>query len=250
MLRQLLLKLKAGTEDLNYGRSVLANYVLEIASNKNHLRILDIGLGSAKDLINIRQRCLAAYPRLKLDLFGLECYPPNVEISRKAGIEVSSINIESQKFPFADGYFDVVLSNQTLEHTKEVYWIFSEVSRVLKPHGYVLTGVPNLASLHNRVALLFGVQPTSIQVLGPHVRGFTAPGFIEFVETDGYFVNEAVKGSNFYPFPRSISPLLSRIMPRMSVGIFFKTKRTDKPGLFIDVLKSRFFETPFFNGPE
>jgi hypothetical protein len=120
----------------------------------------------------------------------------------------------------------------------------------LKPQGFVLTGVPNLASLHNRVALLFGMQPTSIQVLGPHVRGFTAPGFTEFVETDGYFINKAVKGSNFYPFPPSISRFLSRLLPLMSVGLFFKTQRTSKPGVFIEVLKSRFFETPFFTGPD
>lgn len=248
-MRNFLLKLKAGTETLNYGRDILAQYALDIAADKTQLRILDIGLGSGKDLINIRKKCLEAQPGLKLELFGLECYPPNIEAARKQGIMVSSVNIENQDFPFENGFFDIVLSNQTLEHTKEVYWIFSEISRVLKPHGFVLSGVPNLASFHNRVALLFGLQPTSIQVLGPHVRGFTAPGFIEFVETDGYFINHAVIGSNFYPFPLSISRFLSRLLPLMSVGIFFKTQRTAKPGLFIEVLKSRFFETPFFVGP-
>jgi SAM-dependent methyltransferase len=249
-MRKFLLKLKAGTEELNYGRDILANYVLEIASDKTQLRILDIGLGSGKDLLNIRRKCLETRPQMKTELFGLECYPPNVEAARKHGIQVYSVNIETEKFPFESGFFDVVLSNQTLEHTKEVYWIFSEISRVLKPQGFVLTGVPNLASLHNRVALLFGIQPTSIQVLGPHVRGFTAPGFTEFVETDGYFINKAVKGSNFYPFPPSISRFLSRLLPLMSVGLFFKTQRTSKPGVFIEVLKSRFFETPFFAGPD
>jgi SAM-dependent methyltransferase len=249
-MRNFLLKLKAGTEYLNYGRDILAKDVLDIASEKTHLRILDIGLGSGKDLVNIRQKCLAARPGMKIEMFGLECYPPNVEMAQKQGIQVFSVNIETQKFPFEDGFFDVVLSNQTLEHTKEVYWIFSEISRVLKPQGFVLTGVPNLASLHNRVALLFGLQPTSIQVLGPHVRGFTAPGFTEFVETDGYFINKAVKGSNFYPFPPSISRFLCHLLPLMSVGLFFKTQRTSKPGVFIGVLKTRFFETPFFAGPE
>ena len=247
-MRKFLLKLKAGTEELNYGRDLLAQYVLEIAAGKKHLRILDIGLGSGKDLINIRQKCAEAFPDLKLELYGFECYPPNVEAARKEGIEVFPGNVETQKFPFEDQFFDIVVSNQILEHTKEVFWIFSELSRVLKPGGYVLTGVPNLASLHNRVALMFGLQPTSIEVLGPHVRGFTAPSFIQFVETDGYFVNEAVKGSNFYPFPRSISRYLSCLFPLMSVGIFFKTRRTEKPGLFIEVLKSRFFETAYFDG--
>ncbi len=249
-MRKFLLKLKAGTEELNYGREVLANYMLEISAGKKHLRILDIGLGAGKDLVNIRRQCLAANPQLKIELYGLECYPPNVEAAKKQDIQVFPVNIETHRFPFENEYFDVVLSNQTLEHVKEVYWIFSEISRVLKPQGYVLSGVPNLASFHNRVALFFGLQPTSIQVLGPHVRGYTAPGFIEFVETDGYFINQAVKGSNFYPFPPLISRPLSRAFPLLSVGIFFKTQRTSKPGVFINVLKTRFFETPFFAGSE
>ena len=249
-MRKFLLKLKAGTEELNYGREVLAQYILEIAQNKTKLRILDIGLGAGKDLVNIRQKLRQTTPQTELELFGLESYQPNIEKAQKEGIQVFSVNIENQKFPFENSSFDIVISNQTLEHTKEVYWIFSEISRVLKPQGFVLSGVPNLASLHNRVALLLGMQPTSIQVLGPHVRGFTAPGFIEFVETDGYFVHRAVRGSNFYPFPPWISKHLSRLLPLMSVGLFFKTQRTSKPGVFIDVLKTRFFETPFFVGPE
>jgi len=55
-MRKFLLKPKAGTEELNYGRDILAEYVLDIASDKTHLRILDIRLGSGKDLVNIRQK--------------------------------------------------------------------------------------------------------------------------------------------------------------------------------------------------
>jgi ubiquinone/menaquinone biosynthesis C-methylase UbiE len=249
-MRKFLLKLKAGTEVLNYGRDVLVQYALEIARGKTELRLLDIGLGSGTDLINIRKKCAEVYPKLKLELYGFECYAPNVEAATKEGIRVFPGNVEAEKFPFEDQFFDIVVANQILEHTKEMFWIVSEISRVLKPGGYALTGVPNLASLHNRVALLFGLQPTSIEVLGPHVRGFAAPSFIQFVETDGYFVNEAVKGSNFYPFPPWISRPLSRLFPLMSVGIFFKTRRTSKPGLFIEVLKSRFFETNYFAGKD
>jgi SAM-dependent methyltransferase len=248
-VRRFLLRLKAGTEHLNYGRDFFAGETLEIARGRPALRILDIGLGSGADLVNIRQKCLAAFPDLKLELFGIECYPPNVEAARKAGIQVFSVNVETGRFPFDDQFFDVVMSNQILEHTKEVFWIFSEISRVVKLRGFVLSGMPNLASLHNRVALFLGLQPTSIEVLGPHVRGFTAPGFIKFVETDGFFKNCAVRGSNFYPFPPAIARPLSRLFPRLSVGLFFKTQRTSKPGVFIEVLKNRFFETPFYAGP-
>jgi SAM-dependent methyltransferase len=247
-MRQFLLRLKAGTEELNYGRDILAEYALEIASGRTELQILDIGLGSGKDLINIRQKYREVYPSLKVCLYGMECYPPNVEAARKEQIEVFSGNVETERFPFEDQSLDIVVANQVLEHTKELFWIFSEISRVLKPGGYVLSGVPNLASLHNRVGLLLGMQPTAIEVLGPHVRGFTARSFIQFVETDGFFVNEAVKGSNFYPFRPRISRVLSRLFPLMSVGVFFKTRRTSRPGRFIDVLSTRFFETAYFTG--
>jgi SAM-dependent methyltransferase len=248
VIRDLLLRLKSGTEELNYGRDVLAQYVLEAAAGKAKLRILDIGLGPGRDLVNIREKCKAAYPKLELELHGFEYYPPYVAAATANNIQVSKGDVERDRYPFVDGFFDIVIANQIVEHTKEVFWIYSEISRVLKPGAFVLTGVPNLASFHNRVALLFGLQPTSIEVLGPHVRGFTAPSFIKFIETDGYFINRAVKGSNFYPFRPAISGPLSRIFPRMSTGIFFKTERTEKHGLFIDVLKSRFFETSFYAG--
>ncbi len=111
-----------------------------------------------------------------------------------------------------------------------------------------MVGVPNLASLHNRFLLLMGKQPTSIRPFGPHVRGFTYNGLKDFFEKDDYFTVEAVKGSNFYPFGESIAQPLSRCFPLSSVSIFLKIRRTDKPGCFIDVLRSNFFETNFYVG--
>ena len=249
-MRDFLLKLKAGTEHLNYGRDILANYALEIATNKTELKILDIGLGTGKDLMNIRQKCLEMNPLIKMDLSGLECYPPNVESARKQGIQVFPVNIESDAFPFDDNVFDIVISNQTLEHTKELYWIFSEISRVLKPEGFVLSGVPNLASFHNRVALLFGLQPTSIELLGPHVRGFTAPGFIKFVETDGFFVNRAVKGSNFYPFPPAISSFFEPPVPVLKRRHFFQNPKNVQTRRVYSSFERSFFRNSIFCRPE
>ena len=247
-MRRFLHRLKAGTEELNYGREILVDYATEVAADRRELRVLDIGLGTGTDLINIRTKCCALYPHLSLELHGLEAYPPNVEQARSHGITVSQANIESDRFPYPDQCFDLVVANQIIEHTKEIFWIYGEISRVLAPGGFVLTGVPNLASFHNRIALLFGIQPTSIELLGPHVRGVTKPGFRKFIEADGYFLHRTVKGSNFYPFRPRLSKILSRLLPSMSVGLFFKTERTSKPGNFVDVLKTRFFETNFFTG--
>ena len=73
------------------------------------------------------------------------------------------VDIERNSLPFANEPLQVILSNQTLEHVKEIFWIFHEVSRVLKTNGYLIIAVPNLASLHNRLLLLLGMQPSCLK---------------------------------------------------------------------------------------
>lgn len=246
-----LYNMKKGTEYLNYGRNIIEKYCkrcMAETENKEHFIILDLGAGSGIDLINCAK---GVEDSIKdIELWALESYVPNIEILRKKGIHVKKFNIEKDKFPFEDESVDFIIMNQILEHTKEIFWIFGEVSRVLRKGGNCIVGVPNLASLHNRCALMAGIQPTSIRALGPHVRGFTKNDFISFIETDGFFQVDYFAGSNFYPFPPQISNLLSKLMPNFAVSIFWGIKRTAKKGNFIHILDNRFFETPFYRGKE
>ena len=43
-------------------------------------------------------------------------------------------NIERDDLPLADGQADLIIANQVLEHTKEIFWIFHEVSRLSLIH--------------------------------------------------------------------------------------------------------------------
>lgn len=237
-------KMKHGTEYLNYGRDIIVECCKrsKMRSNNNErFRILDLGAGSGTDLFNCMKELKG-----NAELFALESYSPNVETLEKNGVCVRCFNIERDSFPFESESIDFIIMNQVLEHTKEIFWIFSEISRVLKKGGSCVIGVPNLASLHNRLALLVGKQPTSIRALGPHVRGFTKKDFIKFIETDGYFQVEYFAGSNFYPFLPKMSSLLSKLMPSLAVSIFWEIKRTSKQGNFIHILDDRFFETPYY----
>lgn len=245
-------KMKCGTEYLNYGRDIVVDYCrkcLKASESVGCLRILDLGAGSGTDLLN----CLSMIQKqcsLKVELWALESYAPNVRKLKEHGINVQCFNIENDRFPFENHSIDFIIMNQVLEHTKEIFWIFSEISRILKKGGRCIVGVPNLASLHNRICLMAGKQPTSIRALGPHVRGFTRQDFIDFIETDGYFKVEFFAGSNFYPFPPQISTVLAKRLPNLAVSIFWGIKRTGKKGCFIHVLDNRFYETPYFKGRE
>lgn len=242
-------KKKRKSNYLNYGRDIILKWVEDFINSEavpprkstKQYNILDIGAGKGADLLKIKE----SLNNVDIKLYAIENYEPNVDVLRSKGIEVNSQDIENEVFNFKDKFFDFIIINQVIEHTKEIFWIFSEISRVLKPGGMCIIGVPNLASFHNRIALLFGKQPTSIELLGPHVRGITTPSFKKFITADGYFKFAEVKGSNFYPFGKKIATILSKCFPKASVSVFFKIIRTDKEGLFINVLKERFFETPF-----
>ena len=238
-------KLKSGTEILNYGREIIADIVLNYSKSCNQeiLSVLDLGAGKGDDLLNSRESIITAGKKAKL--YAIESYTPNVYELRANKIETLQLNIETDSFGYEDDQFDIVIMNQCLEHTKEIFHIFAEISRVLREDGICIVGVPNLASLHNRILLLFGKQPTSIKIFGPHVRGITKDGFIRFIEEGGYYKVLETFGSNFYPFPPAVSKVLCKLLPNSSVCLFFVIKRTEKRGVYSDILDEVVFETPY-----
>lgn len=239
-------RLKSGTEYLTYGRPILRDWIIghvESLPPGRMPKILDMGCGQGEDLSQIK----SALQR-ECEMHGIESHAPYREACEAKGIRTHALDIERNPLPFSDASLDVVLINQVLEHTKDLFFIFAEISRVLPPGGLLAVGVPNLAAWHDRLLLLLGRQPSGMKVLGPHVRGFTLQGFRAFAECDGFFKLEECKGSAFFPFPAAISKLLAVLFPTLSTAIFFKLIRTEKPGTFMEVLKNRRFETNYYQG--
>ncbi len=240
------MKFKKSSQHLVYGRDVIHNWceeVIHCAAQEKSFNILDVGCGKAEELTTLK----ATYGQ-RVNLFAIENHEPYRLECISKGITPSDINIERDPFPFKDDFFDIIIINQVIEHCKELFFIFSEISRILKKGGTLIVGVPNLAAWHDRFALLLGEQPTSIKVLGPHIRGFTKPGFSSFIQADSFFELKETKGSGFYPFVPWMAKPLARWFPSLASGIFFKVERTRKKGTFMEVLKSRYFETNFFTG--
>ncbi len=204
--------------------------------------VLDLGAGKGDDLH------IAKKINDKARLFAIESYEPNTEWLRAKGIEVYSGDIEHSKFPFKDESMDIVIANQIFEHTKELFWIFHETSRVLRPHGKLIVGVPNLAALHNRLLLLFGRQPSPLKNNSAHIRGFTKSDILQFLEScfPAGFSLSAFRGSNFYPFPPVFAKPLARAFPNMAWGIFMLFEKTNSyNGQFLEYLTNSKLETNF-----
>lgn len=246
-------KMKQGTEYLNYGRDIIADWGARFLLENGGGIVFDTGCGHGDDLLGIRRRFVElGGDASSLRLTGVEGYEPFAEECRASGIETFDLDIERDPLPFPDATVDLIVTNQVLEHTKEIFWIMSEYARILKPGGCLIIGVPNLASLHNRLLLLVGLHPTAQQSLSAHVRSFTLPDLKKFTETGGFFTFVARRGSNFYPFPPIISRPLARLFPSMAWGLFAQFRRTDRTGSFLSCLEGEenFLETPFYGGPQ
>ena len=229
-------------KNLNNGRDAIRELTSKAEFSNKPKIIVDISAGEGKDLQNLI--------KLKMhEIHAVENYTPFVQKLKANGVNTHYTDIESESLPLEDCSVDLIIANQVLEHCNEVFWIFSEICRVLKRNGKLIFGVPNLASLYNKILLSFGRQPTYINVNSAHVRGFTKHGvrsFLNNIFPKGFYPI-AFNGSNFYPFPPLISILLSKIVPSFSAGIFFLyRKEKEYKGEFINATNG--LATPYFFG--
>jgi SAM-dependent methyltransferase len=183
----------------------------------------------------------------KDEAFGIDCFPALLEVAKQRGIRCQSHDLEIQGFPFEEAEFDVVICNQVMEHLKQIYLPISEIHRVLKPGGYAVISVPNLAALHNRLLLLMGRQPTTIRVMGPHVRGFTLGAFTEFLTLGDLFRCIKVEPVGMFPFPIKIGSGIGKLFPSLCHTPVWVLQKTDvQAPNWLERMKDQKEQTNFF----
>lgn len=225
-----------------YGAHVIEEFVKRVPSAR---AIVDIGAGSGRDLEIAKQ----AHPQSRT--IALEAGREYASGLQGKVDEVIVTNIERDPLPFPDESIDIVMANQVLEHTKEIFWIFHEVSRVLSPGGHFIFGVPNVLSFHNRILGLVGGHPTQHKLYSAHVRPFSKRDTVKFLDvcSPGTFEVAAFGGSQFYPFPRAAARTLSRIFPTLAFSIFFSIKKVGPySGGFLQFPAKAQLETNFYVG--
>jgi len=146
--------------------------VLGIFSKYEFERILDVGCGDGNFSMLMGEACKAK------EVYGIEISEKGVEMARKNGVKCYFLDVDEEDFPFKDNFFDAVTALELIEHLFDPDHFLDEVYRVLKPEGIFILSTPNLASIHNRVALLFGYQPYPMRVSLNYALGhFIHPGW-------------------------------------------------------------------------
>lgn len=226
-----------------YGRHILARIVKKM----NVERCVDLGCGNGDDLLIVKK----FNPKCKL--IGVDFSVCNREKLINKGIEPIILNIEKQVFPFEDDTIDLIIANQVLEHTKEIFWINHEIFRTLKVGGYLFLGVPNVLSLHNRILSVLGVHPTCAKMISAHVRVFSKNDIYLFYKVIAKSFTSLVSfyGSQFYPFPIFLARRLASILPSQAFSIFFLIKKiAEYKGEFINWILNAQLETNFYTGDD
>ena len=84
--------------------------------------------------------------RLDYNLISLDIDPSRARpLIDKSGLNVIKCNVETEKLPFDDETFQMVLFNEIFEHLRiNPIDTLEEVNRVLKPGGIMMLTTPNL----------------------------------------------------------------------------------------------------------
>lgn len=168
-------------------------------------RILDIGCGEGYVL-----RKLAG--KFK-ELYGLDVAPSRLREARERVKDAFPLETSKFKFirgnvdeplPFPDNFFDAVVCLAVMEHVYDIFSVCKEMYRVLRPSGYMVTEVPNIAYLKYRIILLLGRLPITgspynwqeVGWDGGHIHYFTMERFCWLFQSQGFRV-ESKTGSGF-----------------------------------------------------
>ena len=176
---------------------------------------------------------------------GVEVAEPAAELARARGLDVVSLDLNSDRLPFDDGAFGAVFCGEVIEHLVDTDHLMAEIYRVLSAGGVCVITTPNLAAWYNRAALLFGYQPFLTQVSfrhapgrppflgasgGGHLRVFTYKALVDFARLNGFDV-VARRGAGVFEIATPAAPGWARLLFRSIDSLF-----TPFPSLACDVL--------------
>jgi SAM-dependent methyltransferase len=114
-----------------------------------HGRLLDCGCGDGEFTAQIACRARVS------EAYGVECVKDRIKEAADRGIIVTEGDL-NDPLPYQSCFFDIVHADQIIEHLPNIALFLQEIKRVLRPDGYAVLSINNLASWHNRFCLALG----------------------------------------------------------------------------------------------
>ncbi len=128
--------------------------IISLLDENPKARVLDAGCGDGQKTIEFKRKIGCA------KITGIDGVNQRLANAKERGVKIRKADLE-HKWPFPNQTFDVVISNQVIEHVHDLDNFISETKRVLKSGGYAVISTENLSSWHNIFALILGFQDFS-----------------------------------------------------------------------------------------
>jgi SAM-dependent methyltransferase len=122
--------------------------------------LLDVGCGRGDLWPYVADR-FARYAGA--DVVRYDGFPPEAEFHR--------VDLDTGRVPLPDGWADVVVAVETIEHLENPRALVRELTRLAKPGGWVAVTTPNQLSLLSKLGLL-------VRNEFPHFRGANYPAHL------------------------------------------------------------------------
>lgn len=167
------------------------------------LRVLDVGCGNGELIAYLLASFSVLNPGYELEIFGLDVADSGVQAEgffartsdmlhkRFPGInwqERLSLVTSREAWSYPDDYFDIILSNQVLEHVADHDILFHEIRRTLKPEGFSVHLFPLVHYLqegHIHIPLAHRINGHGL--LRSYIRFMSRLGFGSYAEHKSKF---------------------------------------------------------------
>jgi len=204
----------------------LCNYIyekyFENYISKNNIKtpkLLDVGSGKGNHLVG--------FSRLGMEVCGIDERDECLKILKD--FDIQECDIEREKFPFKDNFFDFVFSKSVLEHVENTDNFLKESLRVLKPGGIAIMLTPDWKSQIN----FFWDDYT-------HVKAFTRKSLQNAMKINGF---SKVECSYFLQLPfiwkHPFLTFVTKMISLLPDSLKWKDKEESQPRKLIRFSKEK-----------
>ncbi len=198
--------------------------ILDVIEPRARGRLLDCGCGDGEFTVQVAYRARVS------EAYGIECIDNRIREATDRGVIVTKGDL-NDPLPYKSRFFNIIHADQIIEHLHNIDLFLKEIKRVLRPDGYAILSINNLASWHNRFSLALGKQAAHLHVPNDATVGnafdpsqaichpsqsdsrllvFSFQGLTELCHYHGFWV-ERLTFAGYYP----LLPHLPRLMGKL-----------------------------------
>ncbi len=107
-----------------------------IETGERVLKLLDVGCGDGAALYLLSRKSL------QLELYGVDSAEDALEVARERVPEGKFLAGLAEKLPFENGFFDIAISSDVIEHVDNAGRMLAEIKRVTKDGATIIIGTP------------------------------------------------------------------------------------------------------------